>query len=158
MTIFAPPPMTPCPIPREWYLVRDKFMPPRNGREGFTLGEIRYGFHDAQRICHTCEDDDKHLEDGNGKSEGAAIPCGRYRLTLPMHGRNILVNAVPGFEHVEICAEGHRERLDGYIAVGDARTLDGCGNCQPALVRLITELRRKTMNGIAVYLNVVRWI
>ena len=131
-------------------------MEPRNGREGFCLGEIRYGFYDAQRVCHSCEDEDRKLEDGNGSIDQSAIPVGRYRLTLPVHGQNILVNAVPGFKSVEICAEGHRERYGGYIAVGDVRTLDGVGNCQPAIVRLVTELRRKIMNGIAVYLNVTR--
>jgi hypothetical protein len=157
MTIFSPPPMSPFPVVREWFLVRDKCMEHRNGREGFSLGEIRYGVLDSQRICFTHEPQDRRLEDGNGKPDGnSAIPCGRFRLTLPVHGRNILVNAVPGFSHVEIRAEGGTERNEGDITIGDVRTLDGSGNCQPALVRLITELRRLTMQNVAVYLNVVR--
>lgn len=157
MSIFAPPPMTPFPKVREWFLVRDKAMQPRNGRAGFTLGEIRYGLFDSQRVCYTHEDQDGRLEDGNGRTEGrSAIPKGRYRVTLPVHGRNILVNAVPGFFHVEICAESEKSRDEGDISVGDVRTLDGAGNCQPALTRLISELRRLTMDDTAVFLNVMR--
>jgi len=156
MTIFAPPKMEEAPFVREWFLVRDKIMPMMNGRDGYSLGEIRYGILDAQRVCYSCEDEDKRLEEGNGGVEGAAIPLGRYRLTLPVHGRNILINAVPGFSHVEICSDSHRERLDGNVTVGDEPTLDGVGNCQPALLRLITELRRLNMRNIAVYLNGTR--
>lgn len=141
----------------EWFLVRDKRMERRNGRDGFALGEIRYGILDSQRICFTHEDEDRGIEDGNGKPNGrTAIPCGRYRVTLPAHGRNILVNAVPGFSHVEIRSDSGTVRNEGDITVGDVRTLDGSGNSQPALVRLITELRRLTMAGVAVYLNVGR--
>lgn len=141
----------------EWFVVRDKCMEKRNGRSGFTLGEIRYGVMDSQRICFTHEDEDKGLENGNGKPDGkSAIPCGRYRITLPAHGRNIIVNAVPGFSHVEIRANGGTARNDGDITVGDVRTLDGSVNCHPALTRLITELRRMTMQEVAVYLNVMR--
>jgi hypothetical protein len=157
MTIFAPPPMTPFPPVREWFLIRDKCLGMRNGRDGFALGEIRYGILDSQRICYTFEDEDRRLEDGNGKPDGrAAIPCGRYRITLPVHGRNILINDVPGFFHVEIRADGGSSRDEGDVSVGDVRTLDAAGNCHPALLRLITELRRLTIAGTAVYLNVVR--
>ena len=145
MTIFAPPPMTPCPAPVEWFLVRDTVMEPRNGREGFTLGEIRYGVQDSQRVCYT-------VEDQHGIQEG------RYRLTVHQSSTGhpcISINAVPGARDVEIFADGHKERLDGHVAVGTERLLDGCGNCKPALISLITELRRQTMKGVAVYLNVV---
>lgn len=150
MTIFAPPPMSPLPQSVEWFLVRDKLM------EGYALGEIRYGLLDSQRICYTAEDEDKHTEDGNGRTGKAAIPTGRYRLSLPVHGRNILVNAVPGFFHVEIRAESGTGRDEGDITVGDSRTLVGVGNPSSALTRLITELRRQTMRNVAVYLNVGR--
>ena len=142
----------------DWFLVRDKHMEPRNGRDGFTLGEIRYGVLDSQRICYTHEDQDRRLEDGNGKPDGrrSAVPTGCYRVTLPVHGRNILVNAVPGFFHVEIRAESGISRDEGDITVGDERTLDGTRNCHTALQTLITELRRLTMAGVAVYLNVGR--
>ena len=156
MTIFAPPPMSPLPQSVEWFLVRDRVMPPRNGLDGHSQGEIRYGVLDSARICFTSEDEDKHLEDGNGRTGKAAIPAGRYRLTLPVHGRNILVNAVPGFFHVEIRAKSGTGRDDGDITVGDSRTLDGVGNPTPALTRLITELRRQIMKGVSVWLNVGR--
>jgi hypothetical protein len=159
MMMYAPGDMPPFPSVREWYLVRDtlKAMPPRNGLDGHTPGEIRYGIFDSQRICFTSEDSDNRLEDGNGKPYGrSAIPTGRYKLRLPVTGKNILLEDVPGFFHVEICAESGISRDEGDITVGDARTLDGCGDRQPALIRLVTELRRLTRAGIACYLNVGR--
>ena len=142
---------------REWFLVRDKFMEPRNGLDGFTLGEIRYGVLDSQRVCYTLEDQDNHLEDGNGKPyRKSAIDIGRYRVTLPKDGNYILVNAVKSFFHVEIRSSYGAMRDEGDITVGDVRTLVGVGNTPLALTRLITELRRLTMAGTAVYLTVTR--
>ena len=84
----------------EWFLVRDKFMPPRNGLDGYCIGEIRFGVINSQRICFTLEDEDNHLEDGNGKPyRRSAIPTGRYRLTIPREDRLITINKVPGFLH-----------------------------------------------------------
>ena len=145
----------------DWFLVRDKFMEPRNGREGFTLGEIRYGVLDSQRICYTVEDFDKHVEQGNEPHDGnTAIGTGRYRITIhqsPHHGHVcIRLHAVPGCRGIEVNALGSAEGLRGCIAVGDERLLDGVRNCTPALTRLITELRRMTMQEVAVYLNVMR--
>lgn len=145
----------------EWFLVRDKFMEPRNGREGFTLGEIRYGNFDSQRVCYTVEDQDRRLEEGNGKVYGkSAIPTGRFRLTIyqsPRRGDTcILLNNVPAFSGVEIHAANHAEELLGCISAGTSRTLDGVGNSRIALSGLITELRRLTMQEVAVYLNVMR--
>lgn len=157
---YVTPPMTPTPKPVEWFLVRENAMPARNGREGFTLGEIRYGVFDSTRICHTVEDEDRHLEDGNGKIYGkSAIPTGRYRLCVypsPKHGTCILLFDVPGFKYAEIHAANHAEELRGCIACGYERLLDGVRNCQPALIGLIAELRRHTRNSVFVYLNVVR--
>ena len=164
MTIFAPPPMNPLPQSVEWYLVRDtlKSMPARNGREGFTLGEIRYGFFDSARVCYSVEDEDRYLEDGNGKypEHSAAIPCGRYRLTIeqsPQWGTPVLrAHAVPGFGRVEVNARGDDERLFGCIAVGTAQMLDSVRDCQPALSLLVSEIRKMNQREIGVYLNVVR--
>lgn len=142
---------------REWFLVRDKFMEPRNGLDGYCLGEIRYGLLDSQRICYTLEDQDNHLEVGNGKPyRKSAVGTGRYRLTLPGNGNYILVNHVPSFLHVEIRSGYGAVRDEGDITVGDVRTLAGVGNTPLALTRLITELRRLTMAGTAVWLNVGR--
>jgi len=139
----------------EWFLVRDKFMESRNGLDGYTLGEIRYGPLDAPRICYTLEDQDGRMEDGNGKRyRRTAIGTGRYRLTLPREGRVITINKVPGFIHAEIRTGANLD--EGDVAVGDSRTLVGVGNCPSALARLTGELRRLTMQGVAVYLNVTR--
>lgn len=140
---------------REWFLVRDKFMEPRNGLDGYTLGEIRYGVLDSQRVCYTLEDQDNHLEDGNGKPyRRSAIPTGRYRITLPGNGNYILINKVPGFFHAEIRTGAALD--EGDVAVGNTRSVAGVGDPAFALTRLITELRRLTMQGVAVYLNVTR--
>jgi hypothetical protein len=147
MSTFAPV--------REWFLVRDKFMESRNGLDGYTLGEIRYGVLDSQRVCYTLEDQDGRMEEGNGKRyRRTAIGTGRYRLTLPREGRVITVNKVPGFLHAEIRTGANLD--EGDVSVGDSRTLAGVGNTLPAHTRLTTELRRLTMAGVAVYLNVVR--
>ena len=139
----------------DWFLVRDKFMESRNGLDGYTLGEIRYGILDSPRVCYTLEDQDGHMEDGNGKRyRRTAIGTGRYRLTIPSEGRVITINKVPGFFHSEIRSGSNLD--EGDVAVGDTRCLAGVGNTTPALVRLITELRRLTMAGVAVYLNVGR--
>lgn len=156
MTIFAPPPMSPFPVVREWFLVRDKSMPMMNGRDGYTLGEIRYGILDSQRVCYCCEDEDKHLENGNGKYDSSAIPLGRFLLRLSEHANEIEVKGTPGFSDIAIRKYGGEERLLGCIAVGSQRTLDGVRDSQPALTVLVKELRRLTMNGVAVYLNVTR--
>ena len=140
---------------REWFLVRDKYMEPRNGLDGYTLGEIRYGVLDSPRICYTLEDEDGHMEDGNGKRyRRTAIGAGRYRLTLPREGRVITINKVPGFLHAEIRTGANLD--EGDVAVGDTRTLAGVGTTVPALTRLTTELRRLTMAGVQVWLNVTR--
>jgi hypothetical protein len=140
---------------RDWFLVRDKFMETRNGLPGYCLGEIRYGVLDSQRICYALEDEDNHLENGNGKPfRQSAIPVGRYRLTLPKSGMFIFINAVPGFVQPKI-----RTGIalnEGDVSVGDTRFLAGVGATVPAITRLITELRGLTMRDIEVWLNVVR--
>jgi hypothetical protein len=130
-------------------------MESRNGLDGYTLGEIRYGVLDSPRICYTLEDEDGHMENGNGKRyRRTAIGIGRYRLTIPKSGRVITINKVPGFLHAEIRTGVSLD--EGDVSVGDSRTLAGVGNTVPALTRLIGELRRLTMASVAVYLNVTR--
>lgn len=159
MTIFAN-----RPEPFEfvdWYLVRDTFVDAADTAEGFTLGEIRYGHPDAQRAYYTVEDQDRKLEEGNGKVYGrSAIPTGKYRLTIcqsPSRGDTCLaVNAVAGFSDVQIHCANKAEELRGCIAPGVIRTLDGVGGSRIAMVGLITELRKLNMRETRVYLNVMR--
>lgn len=86
----------------EWLLVRDWNMPPRNGREGYTLGKL-YFERDADHICETLEDQDRRLEEGLQQIGGpAAMPLGRYQLTLYRSMRYGLVpmfNAVPTYKY-----------------------------------------------------------
>lgn len=119
----------------EWALTRD-------WQDDITLGEMRYAVHDSERVCYTVED------------SALAVPCGRYRLTITPHGKSILVNGAGGFRHVEICAGSDTSRNAGAITVGDERVLAGIGNSISALARLITELRRLTIDGVPVWLTV----
>ena len=150
--------MSPFPVVREWFLVRDiaKMMPARNGLPGHTPGEIRYGILDSQRICFTTEDEDRRLENGNGNFERSAIPTGRYLLSLCPHSNGIQVNDVPGFRGVEICEPFGKTELCGAIVAGAQRAISGVSDFQPAIIRLVKELRRLTRAGIDCYLNVTR--
>jgi hypothetical protein len=140
---------------REWFLHRDTFVPAQDGLDGYCLGEIRYGILDSQRICYTREDEDNHLENGNGKPyRRSTIPTGQYRLTLPKSGMFIFINAVPGFVQPKI-RTGFALN-EGDVSVGDTRFLAGVGVTVPAITRLITELRWLTMRDIEVWLNVGR--
>jgi hypothetical protein len=164
MSMIAPRDMLPLPQSVEWFLVRDplKSMPARNGREGYTLGEIRYGFFDSQRVCYTVEDFDYRLEEGNGKplESSSAMPAGRYKLSIhqsPHHGHQcIRIHKVDGFCDLEINANGTAERLLGCVSVGTERMPDGVRNSKPALAVLVAELRKMNHREIGVYLNVVR--
>lgn len=159
MSLIAQPPIPPL-ADVEWYLVREVFSGPINYHEGYCLGQLSFA-KDGPRACYTVEDEDRHLEDGNGlKVDGtSAMPLGRFRLTpynSPKHGTVPLFNAVPGFKYCEIHKGNDAEDLLGCVAVGEHRTIDGVSMCQPALTRVMDELRRQTMAGRAVYCNIVR--
>lgn len=156
MTMFSPPPLL---DDVEWLLVRDWFMPPRNGREGFAIGKL-YWDRNADHICETLEDEDRRLEEGNPKIPGrSAIPLGRYRLTLyrsPKHGLVPLLNDVPNFKYIEMHGANQAEQLLGCIALGEERTLDGVRSCGPALAVVVEELKRRAIQGRSVFLTIER--
>lgn len=151
--------MSGAATPADWRLIRDTCCPPRDGREGFCLGQLFFA-PDGPRICYTVEDEDRRLEDGGVKVYGrTAMPLGRYRLTpyaSPKHGAVPLFNAVPGFKFCEIHKGNAAENLLGCVAVGERRLSDGVARCQPALDAVMGELRRQTKAGRAVYCTIER--
>ncbi|MFZ4537161.1 MAG: DUF5675 family protein [Propionivibrio sp.] len=155
--MFAPAPLNTAPA--EWVLVREIFSEPRNGREGFTLGRLYFSEGDEQ-VCFTLEDQDRHLEDGNGKMYGrTAIPTGRYELTMynsPKHGRVPLFHGVDGYSYVEIHKANHAEELLGCVAVGAWRTLDGVSGCAGVLADIVAEMGKARIAAKKVFITVKR--
>jgi hypothetical protein len=145
--------------PIEYRIVRDTFKVATEGREGYTLGQL-FQAGDSERICYTLEDQDRHLEDGNGKLYGkTAMPLGRFELELynsPKHGTVPLFQRVPGFSFTEMHRANHAEELLGCVAVGDERTSDGVCKCQPALNRVVAEMRQAKEDGRQVFCTISR--
>ena len=144
--------------PVEYLIVRDTFHA-ADEHEGYALGQL---FHvgDSERVCYTLEDQDRHLEDGNGKVYGkSAMPTGRYELVLynsPKHGNVPLFRNVPGFSYCEIHKANHAEELLGCVAVGDERTSDGVCNCGPALARIVAEMYQAQIEQRQVFCTISR--
>ena len=144
--------------PLEFKLIREIASHPE-GQEGYTLGRL-FIDGDSEPLCYTLEDQDRYLEDGNGKIYGrSAIPTGRYRLEIynsPKHGIVPLFKNVPGFEYIEMHKANHAEELLGCIAVGEERTEDGVRKCAPALRLIVAEMIRAKMEDRVVYCTVAR--
>ncbi len=142
----------------EWLLVRDWNMPPRNGREGYTLGKL-YFERDADHICETLEDQDRRLEEGLQQIGGpAAMPLGRYQLTLYRSMRYGLVpmfNAVPTYKYCTLHAQPAEQML-GCVAVGMDRSLDGVSRSKEALAMVVNELQRRTGQDRRVFITIER--
>jgi hypothetical protein len=139
------------------FLIRDTFEVERDGREGFTLGQL---FDESNRkICFTLEDQDRKLEEGNGKVYGkSAIPTGTYELELynsPKHGLVPLLKNVPGFKYVEIHKANKAEELLGCIAVGAIRLPTGVQMCATPLQEIV-EMMLKCKGKEKVFLEIKR--
>lgn len=137
-------------------LIRDTFEVEKDGREGFTLGVLYEG---TRKICFTLEDQDRKLEEGNGKVYGkSAIPLGEYELELynsPKHGMVPLLKNVPGFKYVEIHKANKAEELLGCIAVGAIRLPTGVQMCATPLQEIV-ELMLKAKGKEKVVLEIKR--
>jgi len=153
VSIFAPPPMADLPQSVEWYLTRT------GNDEGYTLGEIRYGLYDNERVCYTTENEDQRTEEGNGIYNDAAIPALRYKLLLcksSAGGQCIRIEAVPGFGDVEIRAGSKEKRMRGDILIRTEGFAPGFEGSENPLIEMTNEIRRLNRKNISVYLNVVR--
>ena len=134
---------------------RDAFSPARDGQEGFTQGKL---YINGRYHCETVEDEDRHLENGNGKIYGkTAIPRGRYEVDLynsPKHGTVPLLKDVPGFKYIEIHKANRAEDLQGCIGVGAERFQYGVRNCAYVLTLLVQAVREARFNQEKVYITV----
>ncbi len=107
----------------------------------YTLGTLTY---DGAYIGETCEDADRHLENGGEKIYGqSAIPRGTYRVILSYSPRfrKVLPELirVPGFSGIRMHGGNTADDTLGCILLGLRRDDHGIGNCAPAMRRL-TEL------------------
>ena len=136
-------------------VIREPSVPEADGAEGYTLGQL---FINGKFHCETLEDEDRHLEDGNGKLYGkSAIPRGRYEVELynsPKHGLVPLLKDVPGFKYIEIHKANRAEQLLGCIAVGAERHQYGVRNCAYVLTRLVQLIREAMLNQEKVFITV----
>lgn len=131
-------------------LFRDDMNPER------TLGTL---YIDEIKIAETCEDADRHLEDGGEKVYGkTAIPRGLYKVGLSFshHFKRILpeVLEVPGYSGVRIHGGNSADDTLGCILVGRVRTANGIANCAATLQRIIDMIDEAEENGEAVTLEV----
>ena len=160
--MFEPPDMPDLPkTPAELYLVRDLEKEPRNGLAGHTYGRIFVDHPATDHVCETHEGQDRRLEAGNThrQSEGTAVPCGRWRVTLHncrQNGTVPMLHAVPGFQGVQIVKEHSNLRMPGSIVVGENRHLAGVSMSVLPFNRLVSFIRKKTMQGIPVFMTVSR--
>lgn len=126
-------------------------------RENYTLGRM---YLDNVFFCHTCEDEDRFLENSvTEKVDGrTAIPRGRYRLITSFSNRfqRVLpaVLDVPGFTGVRIHGGNDAEDSHGCVLVGKVRTRDGIAQCSDMVKRVIDAIDDAEDLGIETWLEV----
>lgn len=131
-------------------LVRDEFQALR------TLGTL---YADAGMIGYTCEDTDRHLEDGGEKvQDKTAIPRGIYRVVMSWspHFKRFLPELleVPKFEYVRIHGGNTEADTRGCILIGALRTATGIAQCANTLARLILMIQTAEQNNEQVWIEV----
>lgn len=163
MNMFAPPDMTPAPLPDIVIdLLRDELHDPRNGLPGKTYGRIFLHGLRSDHVCETYEGHDRRLEACQTMRESVidtAIPCGRWRITVHnsrANGRVVAVHCVPGFKGVEILRERSHNIMPGAIIVGEHRHLAGVSMSVLPHNRLVAYVAAKEQAGHRVFLNVSR--
>lgn len=124
--------------------------------ENFTLGRL---YLDNVFKCHTCEDEDRFLENGGEKVNGkTAIPRGKYRLTTSFSNRfqRVLpvVLDVPGFTGVRIHGGNRAEDSSGCILVGSVRTKSGIAQCSSVVQWVIDQIDDAAELGIESWLEI----
>ena len=126
------------------------------GKEAFTPGRM---YLNNGVFCHTCEDEDRRLEDGKEKVYGkTAIPRGRYRLVTSFSNRfqRVLpeVLDVPGFTGIRIHGGNTAEDSHGCVLVGKVRTSTGVAQCADTVQRVIDEIDDARELGVESWLEV----
>lgn len=119
---------------KEFLLTRQVF------GDTFTLGEV---FLDGQRICYTCEDKDRKLEDGGEKVYGeTCIPRGTYKVTLSFSHKfqKILpeLHDVDQFDGVRIHGGNTDKDTLACVLVGIIPTENGVAKCAPAMTKIMS--------------------
>jgi hypothetical protein len=133
----------------------------RDGFESFTHGRMYF---EGVAFCHTCEDEDRRLEDGpthvgSTKVYGkTAIPRGKYRLITsesPRFGRILPeVLKVPGFTGIRIHGGNTAEDSHGCILVGQEKRATGVGKSAAVVQRIIDTIDDAAELGIETWLEV----
>jgi hypothetical protein len=132
-------------------VVRDDETPARS------LGKL---YADDVYICETCEDADRHIEDGGEKVYGeTAIPRGLYKVVLShsAHFNRTLpeILNVPRFSGVRIHGGNTAADSLGCILVGRVRMADGIANCAATVQRIIDMIESAEEHGEMVTLEVI---
>lgn len=137
-------------------VVREPVQRP-SGAEAYTPGVM---YLDNVRFCVTCEDEDRHLEDGKTpKVYGlTAIPRGLYRMIVDFSNRfkkplpHVL--DVPGFEGIRVHGGNRAEDSSGCLLVGKVRTSTGIAQCADTVKRVIDAIEAGDELGIESWLKV----
>ena len=133
----------------------------RDGFESFTHGRM---YLDGVTFCHTCEDEDRQLENVPGHENSTkvygktAIPRGKYRLVTSMSPRfgRILpeVLKVPGFTGIRIHGGNTAEDSAGCILAGQIKTATGVAKSAPTVNLIIDTIDDAAELGIETWLEV----
>lgn len=125
--------------------------------ENYTLGRM---YLDNVFFCHTCEDEDRFLENHvTEKVYGrTAIPRGSYRAITSMshHFGRILpeVLDVPGYAGIRIHGGNRAEDSLGCVLVGKVRTSSGIAQCADTVQRVINAIDDAEELGIETWLEI----
>ena len=112
--------------------------------EDFTLGTLKLneGF-----FGYTCEDKDRHLEEGKEQKIAGqtAIPRGTYKLTVTMSKRfgRLMpqIMDVPQFEGVRIHGGNSAADTEGCPLLGSIPLKSGVANCKDVVDKLIAYIQ-----------------
>jgi hypothetical protein len=123
---------------------REINQPEQGGKEGFCLGRV---WVDNKYAGYTLEDQDRYLEHkGNKKvQDKTAIPRGTYEVKITFSNRfqkpMIQLMNVPTHTGIRCHGANNAEQLQGCIAVGSVRTVDGVAKCSVVVDRIFNMVQ-----------------
>jgi hypothetical protein len=122
----------------------------------FTLGRL---YVDEGFFGYTCEDCDRHLENGGTKIHGkTAIPRGRFKVvsswSARFHKTLPEVLGVPGFIGIRIHGGNRSADTLGCPLLGSERTADGVRDCAEVNKHLLALIQEAEANHEDVELEV----